>query len=419
MILHWINPSEVIASVFDEYNIKSSDFIQRTPDWINKVLQELKINKNLEPVIIQDTFSAYKYFIGPFVKKIDEVYLNTNIARYNNEFIVEASYVDSNKPVNTIGDINSNISIGINTDITKQVLDDKLNSYYYNVENSFIKTNLYSGHIKIMAHTMKGVLDDITGLFFPLIPDEVHTKNAIQCFILKTILMRGYVHPILNLRENNPFVNPALKYKIELDLARVAINSMNKAERKEARTPFIGLFGKENKLVLNQDDLNMDTYKIFENSRWINDGDSYCEIINGSNTGYLIQPQLKQIMRDGIWLDTLETRNDKTINLNACPINYIKIGYSFTNNTPAYTYVSGNGNNVAVITNTVEDTDKFLYLSVPINLDTVAFEGDTLSDSTQFEYIGNVTTPTGSTNKVYKSLNTIYLGFGVNFEITY
>ena len=369
MIFQWINPSEVVASVFDEYNIKSTDFIQRTPNWIFKVLQELKINKNYEPHIISGIFSSYKFFIGDFVKKIDEIYINDTLARYNNEFLIEQDTIDSNRRLHITGDIDSNLPIDIDDKSTMEVTDKQVSAYYYYIENQFIHTNIECGRIKMYTHSAKVVLDDITGLCFPLIPDEVHTKNAIQAFILKTIIMRGYVHPLLSLRESNPFINPALKYKNELDLARVAVNSMNKAERKEARKPLIGLFGKDPKLILSKEDTPK-FHKVSDD----NNGKNSTKLMGGYAVG--------NVFENPIYFEIL---SDSPIGCEIIP----------------------------------RDEFGYLFIAVPINRKYTIYNELSLNITDQFINVDSTTIPGATDVNIFRIMNKFYLGIGFEFTITF
>lgn len=369
MILQWINPSEVVSSVFDEYNIKSTDFIQRTPNWIDKVLQELNINKNYKPHIIKGAFSSYRFYIGDYVKKIDEVYINDHLAKYNNEFIVENTTLESNRELYITGDQDSNIAYSLIDGKPTIVEQKQANVYYYYIENQFLHTNIECGNIKMYAHSRLCVLDDVTGLYFPLIPDEVHTKNAIQCFILKTIIMRGYVHPLLNLRENNPFVNPAIKYKTELDLARVAINSMNKAERKEARKPLIGLFGKDPKLILTTDDMPT-MYKITDENKDKN----LTKLIGGYAVG--------NVFENPIYFEIL---SDSPIGCEIIP----------------------------------RDEFGYLFIAVPINKKYTIYNELSLNITDQFEKVDVTTIPGATDVNIYRIHNKFYLGIGFEFTITF
>ncbi len=53
-------------------------------------------------------------------------------------------------------------------------------------------------------------LDEILKINVPLIPNNDVLIDALKNFVMMRILQRNYRHPVLNLRDSNPYTNPAL-----------------------------------------------------------------------------------------------------------------------------------------------------------------------------------------------------------------
>ena len=64
-----------------------------------------------------------------------------------------------------------------------------------------------------------------------MIYDEGLLRRYLKLYIIRQILLRGYKHPVLNLKDNNPMINPGLELMNMRNAVRVACNKFNKDRR--------------------------------------------------------------------------------------------------------------------------------------------------------------------------------------------
>ena len=101
----------------------------------------------------------------------------------------------------------------------------------YWVSNNWIHTNINHGDIVVRYRAIPYEYDSETNMTFPLIYNDELLKLAIKLYVLKMMLNRGYVHPIQNLKDNNPFTNPALYLEQIRFKVRTSCNKFTKDRR--------------------------------------------------------------------------------------------------------------------------------------------------------------------------------------------
>jgi len=246
MIFNTISSVEVVFAVIDRFGIKSEDFITRSPSWIKACLDELKLRESYVTDVKPIKFNNNRCLLPPFTKTVEWVVIDGHRCDYNESLYLEDSLVSLNRDVVFEGDI-----FGEGTDIISISHDDEVDvefassgmPYFYKISNGWLHTNVRYGTAEIKYSHTQTVLDKDLGLEFPVIPDEFNTKEAIMYFILRTMLMRGYIHPILNLKENNIMTNPDLAYIKYSGLARIHVARPNADSRKKWSYPMATLHG--------------------------------------------------------------------------------------------------------------------------------------------------------------------------------
>jgi hypothetical protein len=349
-----------------------------------------------------------------YCKGVNTVIIGGRKADYNESLYIKETTVDLNRDVETLTNYLSDGKL-ISIDTT---LDTEDNNYmsadmpiFYRVSNGWIHTNVEKGNIEITYKTPPVELDPILGIEFPLIPDEVHTKKALMAGILRNMIIRGYVHPVMNIKENNPFVNPALAYKEERVLARIAITSPNSDAREKYTKPHTSLFGKRKPVYIPDKTPLLVTDDYTYATRWVQDGQPYCEVVDGNNTGYLIVPMKQQNNIAGVWTDTIVTKEDRIQNLGVCPVLAYRAAY-FVGDVygvaTAFDYTE-----VAPMIGHAAPTKTFnyLYLSVPSNKKFTTNTGQT------FTKVNTESVPGYVKNDVYRSDNMFYTGVDYEFNI--
>lgn len=341
MTFDLINSSEIIFSIIDRYNIKSQDFASRTPNWIFSCLDEIAARSARQTSIRTIVFSNNRFMLPKFCKGVDALFINGRKADYNEDLYLNDSELSLNRGVGLFdandsdkNDLKTTDNSGSDTVLDgKYIFGDENEGYptdsdtrfLYRISTGWVHTNVEHGTAELKYKHAPYILDEDFGLEFPLIPNEHHTKEAIMFFILKTLLMRGYVHPLLNLRDNNPFINPALAYKDEVKQARIHLGRPSRDSREKWIRPLATLFGKRRQYYLGSSlTQQLETFSsqdVYEYV-WVEDG-TYCEQVNGVNTGYLITMEKEQvIVNSGPALDTNTPRREKSrvLNTDICPI---------------------------------------------------------------------------------------------------
>lgn len=242
MQVNKINSSVVIFNIYDQYNIKTEDFVTRAPLWIKQCLDIIGSRKLLIPALPKGSFDNYRYLLPLEIEVIDWVVINNRIANYS-----ESLYPFQ---TNTDNDITFCGKGGTGNDIVSTEDDTTRISQYYKVINGWLHTNVASGKIEIKCQGLPFELDEKLGIKFPIIPNDEDVLNTIEAFILKTLLMRGYIHPVLSFKSRSIYSNPVLMFDANLPKARIALSRMSVNERSKLVNPLASLFGIRKQLYI-------------------------------------------------------------------------------------------------------------------------------------------------------------------------
>lgn len=230
----YISSKVLIAELYNDYNIQSSDFIQRFPIWCANALGYLKIHQAYVDNEIKGDIINNMFQLPDYCRGVDSVIIN------NKEAVLKFSLFDrdSNKTINHIptlspkGDFNKHeITDVITSPINKydNHKSDEIIEYW--ISNNWIHTNVNHGEIVVRYRSIPYEYDSETNMTFPLIYNDELLKLAIKLYVLKMMLNRGYIHPIQNLRDNNPFTNPALYLEQIRFKVRTSCNKFTKDRR--------------------------------------------------------------------------------------------------------------------------------------------------------------------------------------------
>ena len=250
-----ISSSVLVFDIIDRYNIKSQDFVTRSPNWISACLDDMKLTGNTESSVYKVKFNNNRVLLPEFCKSIDWVVLDGNI-KYKGEYNESLYIVDNEIELNRKA-----LFEGESLDKTKlDCIDESTEKdtsfygsdmpFFYRISNGWLHTNVAFGTIDIKYNKLQTIFDSDLGLDFPTIPDEFNVREAIICFILKTIIMRGYVHPILNFRDRDVNINPSLGYIYYKSQARIYSARPNSDSRSKWFKPLGSLLGKRPKIYI-------------------------------------------------------------------------------------------------------------------------------------------------------------------------
>lgn len=238
----YINSKLLIGEIYNDYNIESDDFITRFPHWCYNCLEELKIIQDYTP----NETNEFEFDNGliplPFgFKGIIDVIINNKKASLKNplDFDKKGKNIDETYPMVRTPYIQRKDEFLMNEN-TLTVSDnvDKIliiTNPIYEINGNYIHTNIEYGTIKLRYKSIPTIYDSSDNIVYPLIYDIGVLRKAIKLYVMKQILLRGYKHPVLNLKENNKYTNPGLEYDSLRYIVKNACNSFTK-DRREAIT---------------------------------------------------------------------------------------------------------------------------------------------------------------------------------------
>lgn len=247
MISNLISSSITIFDVIDNYNINTEDFVTRAPNWIKACIKDLGYIASLESNSYETKYNHSRALLPPFCETVEMVLINGVKVTYNENFYLREDEVDLNRGVG----LTLNLGDGVLNSMDVEVNEDDMSQVphpFYKVSNGWLHSNVASGYLEIVYQKYPTEFNEILGLECPLIPDEFNTREAIVRYILKTLLMRGYVHPLLSLKENNPLTNPGIAYETFKKQSRIHLNAPNKDKRARYTNPLSSIFGKRKPL---------------------------------------------------------------------------------------------------------------------------------------------------------------------------
>lgn len=209
-MITYISGNELIARIDNELSIDTTDWIAKAPLWIADCLAELDLLEALEPVKVNVNIVNYQCIAPINLKVLDRIVVN-NIPLV---------------PHKAINGFTAEDAAAINSATKYSVRPDS--SSLNTIIQFGVQTGVATFYYKIPA--VEAV--DSYKVIMPKVPNDIHVINAVKWFIMVKLLQRGYVHPVFNLRENNPFTNPALAWQEETFKARNSVSTMDQGERR-------------------------------------------------------------------------------------------------------------------------------------------------------------------------------------------
>ena len=227
-----INSKVLIAELYNDYNIKSDDFVSRFPTWVVSCIRELKIIQNLIELECKGEFDSYKYLLPFNFETIIDVIVNKDRASLRDESKFDAGNLKSKIKtilVRTPDQIKPPLTL-YNTDNLDREKEDVQKVQYF-ISNNWLHLNIDHGDIVVRYKGFPIIFDSQDNINYPLIYNNELLKKAIKLYVMKMLLLRGYIHPILNLKENNLYTNPALEYDFIRHRVRTSCNKFSNDER--------------------------------------------------------------------------------------------------------------------------------------------------------------------------------------------
>lgn len=257
MITSYISSKCIVERIYDDYNIQSDDFVSRVATWTYNVIRDLKIRQcyileNLELEVLNGKCrlpeSVDKVYGIRFQGVLLDTILNNKLA--SKTFLPESTvygisgevYKNESNPIYTIDGMTDELIVPnemanvFGTRVLPEshcgldgfVDNIRTTQYQFTISNGWIHIpGLDSGTIEVICGNIPYEYDSDLDMIFPVIPDDEAFRVCLLNYCLTNILMRGYKHPILDLKANNEFVNPALAYKNNRLAAKNSCNALS------------------------------------------------------------------------------------------------------------------------------------------------------------------------------------------------
>ena len=185
----------IVYSVFDQFNIESSEWESRAPEWITNALLEIHTPKKLKEVTEIKIVENFRFPLPCNLKLLIGIkYFNTRLIRSTRATSLR---VEENKPI----------------------------SEYTITDDGWVYIDgLEDGEVSITYKHFPFTFDKELNRITPLVPDTEEVRIALMWYCARQLLYRGYKHPVLTLNSNDPDVNPARAWTLH---KKAAINSIS------------------------------------------------------------------------------------------------------------------------------------------------------------------------------------------------
>lgn len=204
-----VNSKKVVARVLNNYQIDKSDWLGRAPEWINEAIGKLNMYMGLtdaSPLDIE--IEDYTGTLPCNLAKIEAV-------EYDGYRMPRRSVINT-KTASKIENLSS------------------VPQYYYDIlDDGTIVTSLEEGTITLYWKKLPIELDELSGLYYPLVIDNEFVLSAIENYLILSIVRRGYKVGDFSLSLNNEYLNPAMMWEKSIKAARNSVIIRDVDERQE------------------------------------------------------------------------------------------------------------------------------------------------------------------------------------------
>lgn len=242
------NMERIIAKIDNDFNPDNSDWIPRVIAWTIDAMSILKVN--VEEVKVQrvDVNDRIAYFKCGLSDNIIAIYDENGCpikekaaigCECSSSFTGEGKGTDLIELSNTTATeanprINQDISIAIETTKGSEPMSHRvINIKYENsnkernyviIDNNKIELNFDTKCITVKYKDIKTCNSELFGCSVPVVPNNGLLIECIVAWCMYKMLCRGYRHPVFNLRDNSPAINPFIFWIQNKDKAKDSVN---------------------------------------------------------------------------------------------------------------------------------------------------------------------------------------------------
>ena len=196
-----VSSKEIIAKVYRDLKPNSSSWTSDALEWIGEALDYIGYHGIFDHKSKELTIANHKTEIPCDLYQLLQIeyegvglVYGTDISGYNADTRTTAS-TPSNSQVYTAAVAESNPTDDPSSPAftLKYTKNRRVSNEYYLINNGYIVTSFEDGTIKL-HYTAYPTDDD----GFPLVPDNIYAKQALEWYIIRQMMLGGYVHPVFD-----------------------------------------------------------------------------------------------------------------------------------------------------------------------------------------------------------------------------
>lgn len=208
MVYKYVQAREVIARVYNDFNVQHSDWEFRAMEWIGQALREMKIYMALVPCHTDVDVISYRAKVPcdlRILKSIENVDYNVPMT---------FSYADNKHDID--------VQSGKYEEQTYVTLN----------KNGYAHFGFETGTVRFHYKKLPSYYDYEANAELPMVPDNEFVKKALDFYILYRLMGRGYKHHTYRIGGNDPDLNVKKQWEIYSAKATNSVNSLTLQQRK-------------------------------------------------------------------------------------------------------------------------------------------------------------------------------------------
>jgi hypothetical protein len=200
-----ISSKNVIAKIFRDLRINDEGWVLDAMEWIGEALEYIGHVSISERKALEVTMDSHKAALPVDLVDIIQVEYagkplpyGTDVTGYD---LPNADSTTSMSPNGTNGEV---FTAAYTTDVNnvsnnqsgltkRSTRDSVYRGDYYIINNGSIQTSFPKGTIKIHYTAYPTDTDG-----YPMVPDNIYVKQALEWYVLRQMLMGGYAHPLFS-----------------------------------------------------------------------------------------------------------------------------------------------------------------------------------------------------------------------------
>lgn len=258
------NLERIIAKIDNDFNPDNSDWIPRVGAWVIDAMSILKVMQDeitTKTIEVKGRIAYYKCGFGSNIigiydsngceiKELDSKKCDCNnlfTGKGEDNELIELSNtmsqdntIRNGNSVSIITETTHNSSVAKHSVINIDYKTSKQERNYVIIGNDKIELNFDTKCITVKYKGIKTEFNTVYNCEMPIIPNNGILIECLVAWCMYKMLCRGYKHPVFNLRDNSPAINPFIFWLQNKDNAKdsVTIDNQKDIDSKIWRSAF-------------------------------------------------------------------------------------------------------------------------------------------------------------------------------------